>query len=672
VVEYKKQKLKNQSNDFRFVTSKYRADIDGLRGVAILSVLIFHTFPSLLKGGFIGVDIFFVISGFLISNIIFESLDKKKFSFANFYTRRIKRIFPALLLVLIFCLIFGWIVLLSDEYAQISKHVVGGIGFVSNFILWSEAGYFDNVANTKPLQHLWSLGIEEQFYLLWPLLCWLLFKKKNFSIILISLTTLSFFANLFFTNNDNIEAFYSPLSRMWELLFGALLAYFTSIYNIYYKKICENLTIVNFLSFVGFLFLIFGFLFINKELKFPGLIALIPVTGATMIILSGPNSIFNKIFLSNKIIVFFGLISYPLYLWHWPLLVFARIIEKETPDRFFRLAIIFVSIILSWITYQFIEKNIRRSHGYKYIKTLISLSVIVLSVSLIIFFKNGLPDRKVVINSDFTKDVQYQFAGPSWPYSKNEICLSNFPYKEQNKLAWWFCMQSKNEPPTILLLGDSFANQHYPGFATNSKLTHHSILSIGTCSIDSDGTGVNVRNPCFGDRPKNQATFINSIIKSTSSLKFVIIDGLFRIPNLSTIDKTLERIQFLEKFDLQVVIFIPHLEPGFDTKACFRSPFYQNPKDCLVPSSYRKDLVNNFNPLINAVKNKYPKVLFFDQNEIFCDRYDNNCSFIRDKLPLHRDTSHISEYASILMQDYFNNWSKINIPSIFYDDKILK
>ena len=151
----------------------------------------------------------------------------------------------------------------------------------------------------------------------------------------------------------------------------------------------------------------------------------------------------------------------------------------------------------------------------------------------------------------------------------------------------------------------------------------------------------------------------------------MIIDGLFKIPNLSTIDKTLERIQFLEKFDLQVVIFIPHLEPGFDTKACFRSPFYQNPKDCLVPSSYRKDLVNNFNPLINAVKNKYPKVLFFDQNEIFCDRDDNNCSFIRDKLPLHRDTSHISEYASILMQDYFNNWSKINIPSIFYSHKIL-
>ena len=161
--------LKNQSNDFRFVTSKYRADIDGLRGVAILSVLIFHTFPSLLKGGFIGVDIFFVISGFLISNIIFESLDKQKFSFANFYSRRIKRIFPALLLVLIFCVIFGWIVLMSDEYAQISKHVVGGISFVSNFILWSEAGYFDNVANTKPLQHLWSLGIEEQFYLVYLL-----------------------------------------------------------------------------------------------------------------------------------------------------------------------------------------------------------------------------------------------------------------------------------------------------------------------------------------------------------------------------------------------------------------------------------------------------------------------------------------------------------------------
>jgi peptidoglycan/LPS O-acetylase OafA/YrhL len=152
---------------------KYRADIDGLRAIAVLSVVAFHAFPGSLRGGFIGVDVFFVISGFLISTIVFENLDSGTFSFATFYSRRIRRIFPALFLVLLASLAFGWFALLADEYAQLGKHVAAGTGFVSNLVLWGEAGYFDNSADTKPLLHLWSLGIEEQFYILWPLLLWL-------------------------------------------------------------------------------------------------------------------------------------------------------------------------------------------------------------------------------------------------------------------------------------------------------------------------------------------------------------------------------------------------------------------------------------------------------------------------------------------------------------------
>lgn len=151
---------------------KYRPDIDGLRAIAILSVVVFHAFPSWIKGGFIGVDVFFVISGFLISTIIFENLDKGTFSLTEFYARRIKRIFPALILVLVACFAFGWFALLADEYQQLGKHIAGGAAFISNFVLWDESGYFDNAADTKPLLHLWSLGVEEQFYIIWPLL-WL-------------------------------------------------------------------------------------------------------------------------------------------------------------------------------------------------------------------------------------------------------------------------------------------------------------------------------------------------------------------------------------------------------------------------------------------------------------------------------------------------------------------
>ena len=208
--------------------SKYRPDIDGLRAIAVLSVVAFHAFPSWIRGGFIGVDVFFVISGYLISTIIFENLDKGTFSFSEFYSRRIRRIFPALLLVLIACFAFGWFALLADEYKQLGKHIAAGAGFISNFILWNESGYFDNSADAKPLLHLWSLGIEEQFYIVWPLLLWFVWKRKfNLLTITIVLAVASFILNLKGVKQDMVATFYSPQPRFWELLCGSLLAWFT-------------------------------------------------------------------------------------------------------------------------------------------------------------------------------------------------------------------------------------------------------------------------------------------------------------------------------------------------------------------------------------------------------------------------------------------------------------
>ena len=158
---------------------QYRPDIDGLRAIAVLSVVGFHVFPYWINGGFIGVDIFFVISGFLISTIIIGSLERNSFSFVEFYARRIKRIFPALLLVLSACFVFGWFALLADEYKQLGKHIAGAASFILNFLLWNESGYFDTTAETKPLLHLWSLGIEEQFYIIWPFFLWFAWKQRD-------------------------------------------------------------------------------------------------------------------------------------------------------------------------------------------------------------------------------------------------------------------------------------------------------------------------------------------------------------------------------------------------------------------------------------------------------------------------------------------------------------
>ncbi len=164
---------------------EYRKDIDGLRAIAVFSVVAFHAFPKTLKGGFIGVDIFFVISGFLISRILINDLEEHTFRLRSFYARRIRRIFPALILVLLCCMLAGWILLLGDELNQLGNHIAAGAGFVSNLLMWSEAGYFDNAADTKPLLYLWSLGVEEQFYIVWPLLLWIAWRQRLFNITLL-------------------------------------------------------------------------------------------------------------------------------------------------------------------------------------------------------------------------------------------------------------------------------------------------------------------------------------------------------------------------------------------------------------------------------------------------------------------------------------------------------
>lgn len=277
---------------------KYRPDIDGLRAVAIISVVAFHAFPGKLPGGFIGVDIFFVISGFLISKIIFSSLERDRFSLVEFYVRRIRRIFPALILVLVSCLIFGWFVLFDNEYRQLGKHTTASAGFIQNFILWRESGYFDKSAATKPLLHLWSLAIEEQFYIFWPLLLAFVWKRHwNFLILTAIIGAASFAANLYFTHSSPISSFYLPVSRFWELMVGGLLAYIT----LHRPQLIEKHK--NGQSIIGIALVLIGLLILNDGKLFPGWWALLPTLGTFFIISAGPNAWLNQKLLANQVMV---------------------------------------------------------------------------------------------------------------------------------------------------------------------------------------------------------------------------------------------------------------------------------------------------------------------------------------------------------------------------------
>ena len=433
---------------------KYRPDIDGLRAVAVLSVLAFHAFPDWFQGGFIGVDVFFVISGYLISTIIFESLDTGAFSFREFYARRVKRIFPALLLVLIVSYAFGWFALLADEYKQLGKHIAAGAGFVSNIVLWNEASYFDN-PEIKPLLHLWSLGVEEQFYILWPLLVYLAWKLKfNRLAIILSIAAISFYLNIAQVKIDPTAAFYSPQTRFWEILSGSLLAWATLNHKIRTTKaklatwssIVYNDKLPHVLSFIGPLLLVIGFIVINKGNAFPGMWALIPVLGAVLIISVGPQAWVNRTLLSSRIAVWFGLISYPLYLWHWPLLSFARIIEGEIPSIHIRTAALVLSVILAWLTYNLLEKPLRLANFNAKTLMLTLLMVAVGFAGYFTYSRDGLSFRV----KSFDKISK---AAGEWAY----------PGSLQSKAfnGRIFRYQSSGVHETTLFVGDSNIEQYY-------------------------------------------------------------------------------------------------------------------------------------------------------------------------------------------------------------------
>jgi peptidoglycan/LPS O-acetylase OafA/YrhL len=463
----------------------YRPDIDGLRAIAVSLVVLFHAYPEWLPGGFIGVDIFFVISGFLISSILLKSLVRNDFElheFINFYSRRVNRIFPALGFMLIFCFAFGWFSLLPNEYQQVGKHTMGAVLFIPNLIFWRESGYFDNLSNTKILLHLWSLGIEEQFYLIWPLILLFAFKLRIYFIYVVPLLfAASFFYSVHLTHQNLVEAFFSPASRFWELLCGAMLSQvFLSSNNRYYKKFAAYFNcpaemkhsffkknIHNGLSILGLFLIGLGGYLIKEGSLFPGFSALLPVVG-TMFIILGEKSIINKSVLSSRILVNIGLISYPVYLFHWPALAFSRILYGEL-TFFAKLLILIIVFLLSWIFYRRIEIPLRALKKNQLSLILILLFVVIFIFSYVANNTQGFSGLR------FGPDYQERIKDIEWPEEKkfNKVCQEKY-FPDQ------YCLVSNlNKPLDVAIYGDSQANALYWGLGIYFNGLNKNTINIG-------------------------------------------------------------------------------------------------------------------------------------------------------------------------------------------------
>lgn len=673
---------------------KYRPDIDGLRALAVLAVVIYHAFPDYLKGGFIGVDMFFVISGFLISTIIFENLDKNTFSFSEFYARRIKRIFPSLLLVLTTCLIFGWFTLLANEYKQLGKHIASGAGFISNFILRNESGYFDNTADTKPLIHLWSLGIEEQFYLVWPLLLVFAYKRKiNVLAVIVLVTLISFTLNLHEIKNNVSSTFYSPHTRFWELSSGALLAW-SKLYRI---DCCElikqklvsltairmpaerlkiwGLTIENILSLSGLALIVYGLYAINKDLRFPGLWALFPVIGALLIISGGAKAWMNRIVLSNRLLVWLGLISYPLYLWHWPLLSFARIIGGQVPSLNIRIAAILMAITLAWLSYYLIERPLRFGKSSKTkITWLIFIMFSVGGIGYLIKHEDGLPFRTNVKNNPYQDNYMKSGEdGGTGDVLENSCLLDG----DSNQILK--CVKDKRGPARYVLLGDSKARAMFPGIFRTSESQGRWLF------ISPNGKGATVpiisKEEIYKPYQKLANAALEVIAKNRDVEKVVIViadRAIFQIKN----DSSLRDLETNKNFDIafdglktaidilktsgkKIVIVadnptLPHPEDCINRQteiAIVNKVVTRDNPECTLSVTNHRLLTKKYRDLLNKLKDTYPEDLsIFETLEYYCDLKAGLCSHSKDGRALYSYTDHISDYASGLVGKGLNNF----------------
>ena len=360
-------------------TLAYRPDIDGLRALAVLAVVIFHFSPSRLAGGFVGVDVFFVISGFLISGIIMDALNNESFSYWEFYARRIRRILPTLILILIATMVLGFSILLPDEHWALAKEALAGSFFSYNFMVFGEAGYFEASAGTKRLLHLWSLGIEEQFYIVWPLLLALTWRSPARRIIVVLLAVGSFVLNVALVYRYPSATFYLPFTRFWELLIGCLLAEHARRDGVFQHgvgnlgAVFQNGLVRNAMSLVGMCSILASMVLFRSDMSYPGWYVAVPTLGTALVIAAGPGAFVNKSILSLRMAVFIGLISYPLYMWHWPALYwsgrlethlgFAEVMQPVTDVLrlpAIKVLALVVAAILAYLTYVLVEKPIRR------------------------------------------------------------------------------------------------------------------------------------------------------------------------------------------------------------------------------------------------------------------------------------------------------------------------
>lgn len=612
----------------------YRAEIDGLRAIAIIPVIFFHAGFSLFSGGFVGVDVFFVISGYLITTIILSDMKKGDFSFLKFYEKRARRIFPALFLVMFVSLPFAWLWLLPEDLKSFSRSLYFVAAFCSNILFWKTSGYFDGDAELKPLLHTWSLGVEEQYYLVFPLLILFLSRmnKRLISFAIAGMLLLSLYAANLKISDNPMSAFYFLPYRAWELLMGALIAS-APLFN----KPKQNDLINQIASAIGLIFVFISVFFLDKNTPYPSYFTLLPVAGAGLLIGFAKPNTWAHYFLTSKLFIAVGLISYSAYLWHQPIFAFARHYWGNDLPLTALCALVVLVFGLSYFSWKHIERPFRSKEKFstrRFTALSIACLIVLSAIGATGDIKDGMPSRfsyKEKYLGDIGQAPYYQYAKQHFfPCTPNNLAKQALMWNDIPR-----CMQSKeNLPIDLILLGDSHAEHLFIGLSealTNSNIVYYAKAS-----------------PALISNPEYKEIF-EEIIRNSNARTVVLsmywVGKIYALPSNQSFEKELSNtVDFLVKHNKSVVVVNDVPRFPFPSEKCKFSADEIGRSTCDISmwSVVRYELL--YTATLENLAQDFPNVRYISLRDFFCE--NSGCSMVQNGVVMYRDNHHLNILGS--------------------------
>ena len=624
-------------------TDFYEPALDGLRAIAIIGVLLYHLFPEYVPGGFIGVDIFFVLSGYLITGILLRNIGQDHYTIGRFYLGRVRRLLPALFTVLLFVWVCGYQFLFAEEFQRLGKQILYSIIFANNFLYNNEINYFESYAKLTPLLHLWSLAVECQFYLFFPFLILLIRNLRYLLIAVIGLIALSFAYNVHFLN-DNMISFYLPYARIWEFLIGSALVLIEknrmqskAAFKDQEKKetlfnILDSILLLTGISLIGY-----SFVQIMNTDAFPGFVALLPCLAAALIIKANSKIYISRILLQNRPIVFLGKISYPVYLWHWVIISFTKIIYDKELNTKILFGIIFVSVLLSVLTYFFVEKPFRygilKNNAPTY---LFGFAIFLTILGSITIFSDGFNDRSInllAFNNRFDE-----------PYKQSCKFISGKDFVDDRCHVY----KMDRTDDQLIVIGDSIANSYAPmleEYIAQTKQTLNLVqYGMGQCPLMIDYGPPYCREftkKILGTLADNDHP--QKIIMSVAWPDYLFGKSwgrrwsFFKENGDEFLLKFAKTVEFLQDKNFQLIVMLMPPE-GASPKSCVNRLTKQFRECGLLNNVARSNEHNYRDLLIPLLANK--NIVYFDPTKYFCS--EEYCVVRLGQSILYNDPRHLS------------------------------